>query len=74
MSMQQNNQQDRQYYEDFRYKSYDEIMQEKRRYRAMRRSMAFAAVFFLALTVLMASVGILIGSAPLNLLNNLSQQ
>ena len=74
MSMQQNNQQDRQYYEDFRYKSYDEIMQEKRRYRAMRRSMAFAAVFFLALTVLMASVGILIGSAPLNLFNNLSQQ
>ena len=74
MSMQQNNQQDRQYYDDFRYKSYDEIMQEKRRYRAMRRSMAFAAVFFLALTVLMASVGILIGSAPLNLFNNLSQQ
>lgn len=74
MSMQQNNQQERQYYDDFRYKSYDEIMQEKRRYRAMRRSMAFAAVFFLALTVLMASVGILIGSAPLNLFNNLSQQ
>ncbi len=74
MHMQQNNQQDKQYYDDFRYKSYDEIMQEKRRYRAMRRSMAFAAVFFVALTALMACVGILIGSAPLKLFDNLSQQ
>ena len=74
MNMQQNNQQDKQYYDDFRYKSYDEIMQEKRRYRAMRRGMAFAAVFFVALTALMACVGILIGSAPLKLFSDLSQQ
>lgn len=74
MRMHQNNQQEKQYYDDFRYKSYDEIMQEKRRYRTMRRSMAFAAVFFVALSALMACVGILIGSAPLKLFDNLSQQ
>lgn len=74
MNMQHDNQQDKQYYDDFRYKSYDEIMQEKRRYRAMRRSMGFAAVFFIALTTLMACVGILIGSAPLKLFGSLTQQ
>lgn len=74
MNMQQNNQHDKQYYDDFRYKSYDEIMQEKRRYRAMRRGMAFAAIFFVALTTLMACVGILIGGAPLKLFDSISQQ
>ena len=74
MSTQHNGRQDRQYYDDFRYKSYDEILQEKRRHRSLRRSMAFAAVFFVALTTLMACLGILIGSAPLKLFDNLTQQ
>lgn len=72
--MTEKNNQDPQYYEDFRYKSYDEILSEKKKHRAMRRGMLIAAVFFVAMTTLVACVGVLISSTPLKLFSSLSQQ
>lgn len=66
--------QDPQYYDNFRYKSYDEIMLEKKKHRAVRRGMFIAAVFFVALTTLVTCIGILIGSTPLKLFSSLASQ